>query len=388
MPVFRAYFKVMRVALPIMLIYLATHLGVAAISSFHGNPAQAMDFSQTKVPMAIINRDGASPLVDGLTAYLADVHRKVSLPDDPEELQDALYFRNVEYIVIIPRGFSTGFLAGEKVALQKVIVPNSMSSYYVDRCIDNYLKTFRLIHNYGRGGSDLELLAAVRADLAAGATVSVHAKNVVPPRGFVFYFIYFAYVLLALVVLGVSTTMLSFNQPDLQRRIQCTPQPARRMTMLLAAGHGLVALGSWAALIVFGLILYGKNLQGSGLLGLFCLNSLAYAAVCTSIGLAVGSLIKDRNAQSAATTVIAVGMSFLSGVFVPQSLMSPAVLSFARFLPAYWYAKASNAIGALANPAVADLSSVHGDIMIQLGFAAAIFSVTLLLGKERKTSAG
>lgn len=387
MPVFRAYFKVMRTAWPVMLINLGVLLGLAMVFSSTAGPVQSRAFSQARTAVAVINRDGESPLVTGLTGYLADTQKLVSYPDDPERLQDALYFRNVEYVLIIPRGFSAAFPTENPVALQKVIVPDSTSSRYVDQGIDNYLKTYRLYQKYGKTVSAAELAKVVRDDLSAEIQVSMPVSAASGPRPFVFFFGYMTYTLLMLVVLGVSTVMLSFNQADVRRRNLCAPLSARRMTMQLAAGHALVALGWWAALVVFGLTLYGRNLLASGLLGLFCLNSLAYTAVCVSIALLVGTFIRNRSAQSAAVNVIGLGMSFLSGAFVPQSLLSPVVLSFSRFLPAYWYVKANDAIGALTRPSQDSVSPIYGNVLILIGFAAAIFSVTLLLTKERAKSA-
>ncbi len=76
-------------------------------------------------------------------------------------------------------------------------------------------------------------------------------------------------------------------------------------------------------------------------------------------------------------------MSFLCGVFVPQSVMSESVLAVGRFLPAYWYIRANDAIAALSTSQSVNLRPIYGSMLIQLGFAAAIFSGALLFSKER-----
>jgi ABC-2 type transport system permease protein len=79
-------------------------------------------------------------------------------------------------------------------------------------------------------------------------------------------------------------------------------------------------------------------------------------------------------------------MTFLCGVFVPQSIMSKSVLSFGRFLPTYWFIRANDAIGEISSFTADSLRPIYGSILIQLGFAVAIFSVTLLLSRERRLS--
>ncbi len=98
--------------------------------------------------------------------------------------------------------------------------------------------------------------------------------------------------------------------------------------------------------------------------------------------------MKSNGAQAGAINVITLGMTFLCGVFVPQSIMSKSVLSFGRFLPTYWFIRANDAIGGEISSFTADsLRPIYGSILIQLGgFAVAIFSVTLLLSRERRLS--
>ena len=388
MQVFRAYFKVMRASAGGIAIYLVVFLGLSVMFSSAGAPRTMGDFTQTKTPIAVINRDKDAPLAQGLASYLAETNNAIPYPDDAEKLQDALFFRNVEYIAIIPDGFSADFMAGRRCAVQKVIVPDSVSSRYVDMRIDKYLNTARLRLQYGGEESQARLAAAARADLEFETPVAIESASAFgsSTQGFVYYYRYFAFAVLAMIMMGVSSIMMAFNKPDLYRRNLCAPIPARSMSLQLAAGHGVFALGCWALLVSASSALYGKSLLSSGLMWLYCLNSLAFTMVSTSIGFLVGSSVRSHSAQAGAVNVIANGMCFLCGVFVPQSIMSKPVLSFARFLPAYWYVRANDAISALSRLTASTLRPIYGHILIQLLFAIAIFATALLLVKERQAA--
>lgn len=389
MQVFRAYFKVMRASTVSIAINLVIFLTLAVLFIFTAPESEVANFESTRTPIAVINRDGSAQLAQGLTDYLAQTSELVSYPDDAEKLQDALYFRNVEYIAIIPAGFSDSFMSGSDCAIQKVIVPGSTSSYYVDMSIDKFLNAARLHRQYGGEQSQAQLAAAARADLALETPVTIRSSGGSADGsrpGHSFYFAYCAFTLLAMIMTGVSSIMIAFNQPDLYLRNMCAPIPRTRMNLQLAAGHGVFALGCWVILILCSPILCGKSLLSSGLLGLYCLNTLTFAAVCTCIGFLVGNTVKTSGAQAGAINVITQGMSFLGGVFVPQSIMSESVLSVARFLPSYWYVRANDAIWTLSKFTAESLRPVYGGILVQLGFAVAIFSVTLLLSKERRLS--
>ena len=66
---------------------------------------------------------------------------------------------------------------------------------------------------------------------------------------------------------------------------------------------------------------------------LWSVNMLIIAVVGLSMSFLIGSLVKNRSAQSAVANTVGLGLAFLSGCFVPQSLLSNSVLSVARFFP-------------------------------------------------------
>lgn len=185
-------------------------------------------------------------------------------------------------------------------------------------------------------------------------------------------------------ITGISSVMMAFNNRDLRLRNLCAPMPQRSFDLAIAAGHGLFALGCWALVVVVGVVLNGLGSLLAGRTWLHLLNSLSFAVVATAIGFAVGYFVRTSSGQSGAVNVISLGMSFLCGVFVPQSIMSRSVLTFARFLPAYWYVQANERIGALPTSVSADIYPIYQSMLIQLGFAVAMFSVTLLFAKERR----
>lgn len=125
MQVFKAFFKVLRASFPSIILYVAIFIGISLI--FSGNVMNnAVDgFTVESVNLAVINRDGDTPLLRGLTDYLTKDNHLVDLPDDSERLQDALFYREVSYIVLVEDGFTDRFLAGEPVTLDAVKVPDS-----------------------------------------------------------------------------------------------------------------------------------------------------------------------------------------------------------------------------------------------------------------------
>lgn len=385
MPVFKAYFKVMRGAVVTLMINLLIFTGLALFFSSVAPGTAITDFEPSRTPLIVIDRDG-SPLTRGLVDYLALTNELLSFPDDREKLQDALFYREAEYVAIIPSGFTEAFMDGRDCSLQKVTVPDSTSSYYVDLLIDKFLNTVRLHRLCDEEMTPLDLVAAAMADLSFDTPVILKTGS--RPRGydqpFSYYFAYCAFALLAMIVAGISSIMIAFNKPDLYLRSLSSPLPRRRMNLQLAAGHGVFAVACWALLLAGSFILHGESLLASGLTGLYALNTLVFAAVSASIGFMAGVFVKSKGAQAGLNNAIALGLSFLGGVFVPQAFMSKVVLAAARFLPTYWFIRANDLIGKLSGFAGENLYPIYESILVQLGFAAAIFAVTLFVGKETR----
>lgn len=390
MQVFRAYFKVMRGAVGSLAINSVVFIGLAVLFSFIAPQARPMGFEQTRVPVAIINRDTDGEISRGLTQYLEKVCKVVDCPDEPERLQDALFHRQIEYVAIIPSGFSDAFISGEKCPIQKIIVPGSTESYYVDIIINRFLDTVNLYKTYGGTGESDSLswiISSAMDDLQVEVPVTMIGQAAVSvgyQTGYHYYFNYCAYALLALITIGVSTIMISFNEPDLYMRNLCSPLPRRRMNLELAAGHTVFAVGCWGLLMIGGLIMHGKSVFKAGVLGLYSLNTLSFTLVCASIGLLIGTFVRSQNAQQGVVNVVTLGLCFLGGVYVPQSIMSKPVLAVSKFLPSYWFVKANDAISLLSDPSPQNLGAIHTSMLIQVAFAVAIFSITLFFSKERE----
>ncbi|WP_291634893.1 hypothetical protein [Clostridium sp.] len=64
--------------------------------------------------------------------------------------------------------------------------------------------------------------------------------------------------------------------------------------------------------------------------------------------------------------------------------MSDKALAIASFTPTYWYVKANNVIGSLSSFSFDNLSEVFTYMLIELGFAIDIFSVALVVSKQKR----
>lgn len=387
MSVFKLYFKVIRKALPSILVYLCVFLTLSVMFSFIGATDEHTNFEQTRLPVVLINRDGDTPLTRGFEQALASQQElRTDFSDAAEALQDALFMRQIAYVAILPEGFTDAFLAGAPLPVEQVSIPDSTYAAYIGSQIDQFIGTAAAYRRALPNLSLEEVVEKTQHTLQQQVSVSLAAEALVPDssQSFVAYFRYLAYVMLAFLILGITTIMLVFHQPDLRRRLTSTPLSLTSMNAQLALGNGIFALACWGIMSLFSLVLYGNALESPRLLLLCMANALAFTVMGTALAFLVGNFVKSYNVQAAVSNVLSLGLGFLGGVFVPQTMMSAGVLSFSRVLPTYWYVHAVDAIGSLTEFTSQQLTPIYMDMAVQLGFAAALFAVALLLSKQRQ----
>lgn len=387
MQVYKAFFKVINKNLSQILIYLFVFLFFSIMLASTYENRTNIDFTETKVNIVFINRDKNSILIKGLKEYLGSNVNIVDVPDDTQKLQDALFFREVEYIIKVPKGFTEGFLKGEEVRFEKTTVPNSISSIYLDNIINKYLNIAKMYTSNFKGLSEEDLISYIEKDMGEKAEVKVnnsYSQSINEERTS-YYFNYLSYSIFAILILGVCSVMLVFNDPDLKKRNLSSPVKLTNINIQMILGNISFAILAWLIMILASFILYGSYMfTFRGLLLL--LNSFIFTLAALSISFLIGNIIKSRGAMSALANVVSLGSCFISGVFVPQALLGKTVLKIASFTPTYWYVKGNNIIVKLVDYKIVNLTQIITSMLIILGFAIAILTVTLVIIKQKRLS--
>lgn len=385
MQVFKAYFKIILKNIPLMSIYIIVFLGLAAIFAFSPSPVGNTDFEDTSLPIAVINQDGESPLSQGLTDYLGKHFVLVSLENTEKAKQDALFYQKAIYIATIPQGFSRAFNAGEKPTIETVTVPNTPEAFFVNQKVEQYLNTLWLYQNFLPDATVESLISATQKDLEQSTdVVMVQFSKNTTNNNHIRYFNFTAYALLAILILGISSIMMVFNQKDLRLRNLVSPMTHMNYNLQLIAGSFLFSFVVWIVLVAVGIFFFWSMAAIRSAIILCSINVFVMMLAALSIGFLVSQFVKARNVQSAMANVISLGLCFLSGVFVPQLFLGDAVLKVAQFNPVFWFVKANETIGNLSVINQATLMPIFINMGIVLAFAVAIFVVAMVVSRVRR----
>ena len=128
-----------------------------------------------------------------------------------------------------------------------------------------------------------------------------------------------AYVLLAVSLSVLPLVNEAFTRPGVFERSVTAPYKVNKRVFELYLGSGIVVFVSAAALFGLSFITMYHYITPSHL-GRVAVNYLAYVLCVLAIGNIVSNLTRNRAAISAISTVFSLGLSFVSGAFVPQEL--------------------------------------------------------------------
>lgn len=389
MQVFKAYFKILKSRIVGIMIYFLVFIALALIitSALAGSGGTATAFTASKSYIAFYNMDQDSVFVDGMKDYLGKNASIVDIPDEPQRIQDALFYGQIVYVLRVPKGFTQDFLSGKSdITLERTSAAGSVSSVYMDSLVNKYLNAAALYVKYVPGITQSQIIQNADKDLAVQTDVTLNTYT--KPSSTVsmsYYFQYFAYVILAVMLMGVTSFMMVFNEPELRNRNLCSPLKPSKMNFQIVLGNATFGFVAWAVLCAVVFLLYNKGTYDTGTV-LLCLNALAFTIVGLAIGFLAGKFIKSHNVQAAVTNVISLGICFISGVFVNQELLGKTVLSIASFTPGYWYVKAVNDIRNMTAFNAQSIAPVIYSMLIQLGFALALIVIAMVVTKQKRMS--
>jgi len=388
MQVFKAYFKIVKKNLPMLIMYLVIFLSVVIGITASNQTQEMVGFTARKSDLALINEDEDTALTKGLVTYIQQNANLVDVAQDEESLKDALFYDKIDYILSIPEGFSQRFMSGKDVQLKQTKGINQTAGIQLEMLLNRFLNTASLYAKHGNNLTQAEVIEKTMQDLSLETSVEMKTfdSGLSDADLIAYFFNYASYSTIIILIFGISTFMLVFNKSFIKQRTMCSPLSSNQIVFQRLLGDLCLAVGLWAITTICGFLVHGGALlSANGFL--WILNLLIFSLVCLSISFLIGSLIKSKNALSAVANTIGLGSSFLCGAFVPQYLLGESVLSVARFIPTYWYIRGNNLIARLNAFNSETMGPVLMTFAIQIGFFVAIIAVSLVINKQRRVEA-
>ena len=113
MIVFNCYMKILRQNMKLVIIYLGIFFSVALVMQMAAGKSEDSLYANTSIDIGVVKED-QGVLAQGFVDYLNTIHNVIPMKNNPEVLQENLFYRNVEYIVQIPADFYEACIQGNQ----------------------------------------------------------------------------------------------------------------------------------------------------------------------------------------------------------------------------------------------------------------------------------
>lgn len=377
MTVFKLYFKLVKKNINSIISYLIIFLALT-IFFVISSDTSLNSFEFVKTDVTYIDNDNTK-LTNGLKDYLGNFANYKDIKE--EKLEDAFFYRDIEVIVEIPKGFTDSFTTDNINTIKIRVVPSSATSATFQQELQKYLN---FANTYLKNDLPTENLhESVVNDLSKVSNVDITQETSNDFSSIHFYYNYLAYIIAAVLITVIGTIMLSFKPIDLKRRNQISMLSNNKMNLVLIFANTILGLSILLALIIVSIILYPSLIfEPNGLL--FILNSFLFTISIIALTYLIVVIFDSKDVVSALGTIVSLGLSFITGVFIPQALLDEGLLKIARIIPSYWYIAGNDKIVNLTNFSGKNMESVIIGMLVQILFTVVFILIAIFISKKKQ----
>lgn len=384
MQVFKIYFKLLNHYKGIIIMYFAIFLTVALVMTGNLSAGGKKGFEEEKLDIAVIDQDGKT-LGTAMKEYFGKTHNLVDMEYDEDTILNELYWRKIDYVLVIPKGFEDSLLKKNQKSmdLKSMKVPGLFDASYFEAELTMYTSklTGLLSAGYSIKEAENELIH-LKEDKTEVTLASFVNKN--QNDACTVFFTFVPYLFITLGMNGIGIILIHFNEKEVKDRMECSSTSLRTRVAGITGAilvYGVIMLV--AVLIVAGILSKG-SIYTDVRFPFIILNLVSMLILGLSLGFLTGIVARSDDAVNGMVNIISIGLCFLGGVFVPQEFFSDTIIKVAKFFPTYWYVATNQTIGGMKKFNTALLGEVFPQIGLVLCYALVLFAVTLVVISNKR----
>lgn len=381
MTVFKTFWKIIKKYKGTIILYtvMLVSFGGINLSSKEAN----LNFTNEKPDVLIVNQGENIGLTKNLIDYLSQNTNIVQIENSEEKRNDALFYRDVNYIIYINEDYREKILNGENVTLD-IKSTNDYSAHLAEMILNKYLTVQNLCRAYTT--NEQELINKINKTLKEESKVVVSSKVDKTAENKVSrYFNFASYSILAAIIFIITLVMTSFKEKTINKRITVSSMNYKKHNNLLLISGLAYVLVLWLLYTLLAIILLKSSvLNTKGLL--YILNSLVFSLSALTFALLISALVKNKDAIGGIVNVVALGSAFLCGAFLPVEYLGSNVLKLAHIFPAYYYINTNNKIMSAEIIDKTLLTNILPNTLILILFMILFIIINNLITKQKRSN--
>lgn len=359
MTIFKTYWKIVKKNIGIIILYTVMLL-VFGTMNLKANK-NSFEFISSKPDIIIVN-NSSGIITDNLISYLK-TNANVKNITDENDIDDAVFFRDANYVIYIPKEFENKIENGKEFNID-IKTNNSYDSYIASELLNKYLDVFSKYMNLYND----KILAIQKLDntLNKKADVVIENKTSLNTKTSLFYN-FSSYSIMAIVIYIICLVLSSFNDEKISKRTSVSGMNYKTFNKYLyISSFTFTFIIFIVYLILSFLILKSSILNINGIL--YSLNMFIFFIVSFTMAILISNLVKSKGAISGVVNVISLGSAFLCGAFIPVKYMPSFALKIAHIFPTFYFIDNNEYIASLQNFDKASYEFVLKNFIIMIVF--------------------
>lgn len=338
-------------------------------------------FTPTKPNIFIVNKDSNMGLTKNLINYLKKNTNVVSLEDDEEKINDALFYRDISYVIYIPKNYSKDVLDKKDVTID-IKSSKDYTSSLTEMMLDKYLNVQSNLVNITNNQDELVNMINNTLDVNSEVVVSSKLDNSYLNR-VSRYFNFGSYSLLAVIIFIVTLVINSFKENTINKRIIVSSINYKKHNSLLMLSSFVYSLIVWVLFSLLSVILLGKDMISlRGIL--YFVNTFMFVMPTLSFGILISTLVNNKDSIGGIVNVVSLGSAFLCGAFIPTEYLPKIVLSIAHIFPAYYFIDSNNLLSSMEIINFSNLTPVFINYFVLIIFMLIFIVVNNYVLKKKR----
>lgn len=378
MIVFKTFLKVLNKCKGIIIMYTAILICFAGLNMKTSD--NSTNFVASKPDVLIINQDEEIGVTKNLIEYIKNNCSIKEIKDNEEAINDALFYRDVNYIIYIPENYRVDFLEGKNPKIEIKSTGDYQASL-AEMMLERYMKVANIYVQSIE--SEEEIVDKINDTLEKQTKVEVTSKlDTDAITRATQYYNFANYTILAGCVYVICLILSSFKEEKVRKRTIISSTNYSKYNLKLLFANCLFAIVMWAFYVVLSFILLG-NIMFTMHGVMFIANSFVFTICAVTIAFLIGTFSVNKNAINGIVNVVALGTSFLCGAFVPMEWLPDSVLKIAHILPSYYYISSNEKLASMEIFTLQTLKPILINMVIVLCFAIGFTIITNIISKRK-----
>ena len=380
MTVFKTFLKVLNKCKVPIIIYTVM---LVFFSAFNMQTSEKnISFADSKPNILIVNKEAnKDKITKNFIDYLSKNSNEVNVSMNEEKIDDALFYRNVSYVIYVPKNFGKDVLHGKNPEI-KIKSTKDYGASLANMMVERYLKVANVYSDVT--DNEDELVTLIDDTLSKKVKVNLTTKldtKLIEKAAFYHNFLY--YCILAGTIYVICLVLSSFKEENIKKRTIVSSMSHKNYNRILLLSNALFAFILWIFYCILAFILMDKIMFSThGLI--FIINSFIFTICALTLAFLIANLVSNKNAVNGIVNVVALGSSFLCGAFVPTSMLPDFVLKIAHILPSYWFIKTNEMLKEMKVFTFDTLKPILTNMFIVICFSIIFIIITNVFSSKKR----